>query len=31
MLYVILGITGLTVCVVLFVASIATIISSLKE
>jgi hypothetical protein len=30
MLYVILGITGLTVCVVLFVASLAEIISSMR-
>jgi hypothetical protein len=31
MFYVILGITGLTVCVVLFVASVAEIVSSMKE
>jgi hypothetical protein len=31
MFYVILGITGLTVCVVLFIASVAEIISSMKE
>jgi hypothetical protein len=31
MFYVILGITGLATCVVLLVASIATIISSMKE